>query len=379
MLRGLDLGPRRLLVVALLVHVAIGAHAVLVSRQLQGDFLRYYEIATSHGRPYADYQVEYPIGAFGMFRMLALPRGGPGSFGVAMVCTNLVADGVCVLALLWGWGMMAAAYFALALIPVFDLLLNRMDLPSVAAATLAVAAWRQDRLAVAAVAAVIGGAFKLWPLLFLGLLPVPRRERIVAAPIVACAIAGGVIAAVWGWMAGWHGLLEVLTFRGARGWQIESVGGALVHLVSAESPRLESGAWRIGTVSRAISIPMSIVAAPLCLWSVWRGGRTRHVGSGWLAGVSSLIVLSPLLSAQFVGWLVPGAAMAWAEGDRRPALVAALAVLLTAAFFPLWYEAVIRGSTPALVLVVLRNVVLVALAVLAIVTLRRASLVDADV
>jgi len=341
------------------------------------DFDRYYEIATGRGSPYVDYQVEHPIGTLVLFKTLALTPRGRASFGLAVVCTNLVADGLIVLALLWGWGVIAATSFAVAVIPVLDLLFNRIDLWSTAAATVAVAAWQRDRLVLTAVAAVIGGAFKLWPLLFLVLLLVPRRGRVVAAPIVVCAMAAGAIAAAWASMAGWRGLYEVATFRGARGWQIESLVGALLHLFGAGSPRLESGSWRIGSISGPISILMFGVAAPLCLWSVWRGGRTRHVGSGWLAAVSSLVLLSPLLSAQFVGWLVPGAAMAWAEGDRRLALVAASAVLLTGLFWN-WYWAVIQGAPPALLVVVIRNAVLAALALCAIVALRRASPVDAD-
>ena len=359
------------------MHLVIGAAAGFLSAKPAPDFDRYYEIATGHGRPYVDYEVEHPIGTLLVFKFLALTPRGRASFGLAVVGTNLAADGIVILALLWGWGLMAAAYFAVAVIPVLGLLLNRIDLWPMAAAAVAVAAWQRDRRLLTALGGVIGGALKLWPLPFLVLLVVPRRGRVAAAPVVVCAMVAGALAAGWAWVAGWRGLYEVVTFREARGWQIESVVGALLHLFGAASPRLESGSWRIGSISGPISILMFALAAPLCLWSVWRGGRTRHVGNGWLAGVSSLLLLSPLLSAQFVGWLVPGAAIAWADGDRRLALVAASAVLLTELFWN-WYWAVIQSATPALVVVVIRNAVLAALALSAIVAPGRASPLDAD-
>ena len=89
-----------------------------------------------------------------------------------------------------------------------------------------------------------------------------------------------------------------------------------------------------------------------------------------------MLLLSPLLSAQFVGWLIPGAAIAWTEGDRRLSLVAALAIVLTELFWN-WYRAVIQGAPPALLLVVGRNLVLAVLAVQSIRALARRSPVDA--
>jgi hypothetical protein len=364
-------------IAALIVHAAIGAAAIWLSRAPAPDFDRYYEIATGRGRPYLDYQVEHPIATLGVFKGLAALGGSRVGFGVGVVVTNLIADAAIVAALLWGWGLLAAAAFAVVALPILELLFNRIDLWSTAAATVAVAGWRRERLTVTAVACVAGAAFKLWPLLLLVLILVPRRGRVRATPVVAAAAAALLVGAVWVAVAGWRGLYEVLTFRGATGWQIESSIGAVVHLRDSASLRLESGSWRIGTTSGPISIGLFLVAAPLCLWSVWRGGRTRHVGLGWLAGVSALLVLSPLLSAQFAGWLLPGAAIAWTEGDRRPALIAALAVVLTEVFWN-WYWAVIQSATPALIAVVARNAVLVLLAAVAIASLRRRSAFDAD-
>ena len=123
--------------------------------------------------------------------------------------------------------------------------------------------------------------------------------------------------AAWLWVAGPSGLYQVLTFRGARGWEIESTVGAVWMLFDRSSIRVEAGAWRIGTTSGPISILLFVLGAVPCLWMIWRGARTRHLGAGWAGGISLLLFMSALLSPQFSVWLAPAGGMAWAEKDRR--------------------------------------------------------------
>ena len=152
-------------------------------------------------------------------------------------------------------------------------------------------------------------------------------------------------------IAGSKACSQVLTFRGATGWQIESLAGSLVHLTDSKTLRMESGAWRIGTINGAASIAMFLAAAPICVWSSWRGARLDRVGAGWLASVSALLLLSALLSAQYVIWLAPAAGIAWAQGEKRLALLTAVAIVLTQLLWS-YYGAVLDGALPALLLVV---------------------------
>ena len=374
--------PRQLLIAGLVVHAVIGTMSIVRSGRPAGDFDRYYEIASSPGRPYVDYAVEHPLGTLLLFKAFAPTPHGRRSFGLAVVTANLAADTLIVLALLWGWGEVAAACFALAVIPMIEVLFNRIDLWSMAAATLALAAWRRDRRSVTAVALAVGGSLKLWPLLFTTSLLTPRRDRpsggtfqlgrVPAWPIAVFVAAAVALAGAAWLVAGVQGMLQVLTFRGARGWQIESVVGSVMRLFDHSPIRLESGSWRMGEMNRVTAILLFAAAAPVSLWSFWRGARSARVGAGWLASVSTLLVLSALFSVQYVGWLVPGAAIAWVEGDRRAALIAAVAVVLTALFWNR-YDDVMSGATLALLLVVLRNIVVGALAVMTLKTLARAS------
>ena len=42
---------------------------------------------------------------------------------------------------------------------------------------------------------------------------------------------------------------------------------------------------------------MFLAAAPICLWASWRGARLDRVGAGWIASVTSLLLLSALFWA----------------------------------------------------------------------------------
>ena len=358
--------PPLILVLAVLaIHAVAFAISAAESALPAGDFDRYYEIGSTPGRPYVDYQVEHPIATLLVFKALARLPGGRSTFGLGIVLLNLAADAVIVGSLLWGWGLAAAVYGAASLIPVLGLFFNRVDAWSTAAAVLAVAGWRRDRPIILGCALAIGAAFKLWPLVLATLLIVPWRQRQSLVALAAFAATAAVLGGAAVWIAGSNGVMQVLTFRGATGWQIESLVGSLVHLTDSTTVRMESGAWRIGTINSTASIAMFLAAAPICVWSSWRGARLDRVAAGWLASVSALLLLSALLSAQYVIWLAPAAGIAWAQGEKRLAVLTAVAIALTQLLWS-YYGAVLAGALPALLLIVLRNVVLAVLAVTAI-------------
>ena len=193
------------------------------------------------------------------------------------------------------------------------------------------------------------------PLLFT---PFARGRRWVAPLAFA-----GTAAALFGtWLAaaGWRGIYQVITFRGAHGWQIESSVGSIFNLLGSPL-RFESGSWRTGAMALWMSSALFAAAAPICLWMIRAGARTGRIGLAWLGSVSTLLVLSPLLSAQFMIWATPAAAVAYVEGERRRVAMALAAVILTGAFMQL-YEALLSGNSVVATLVVARNVLLAVLA-----------------
>jgi hypothetical protein len=354
-----------ILAAALVIHAIAFTVSAVRSSEPAGDFDRYFEIASAPGRPYVDYQVEHPIATLLVFRMLGQPPGTRSSFGLGIVLANLVADAIIIGSLLWGWGIAAAACGAAIVIPILDLLFNRVDAWSTAAAVLAVAAWRHDKPLALGCALAVGTAFKLWPLVLAPLIVVPWRDRQTPLALGAFAATAVALGGAALWIAGSKGILQVLTFRGATGWQIESLVGSVMHLTDSKTLRMESGAWRIGTINSRASIAMFVAAAPVCIWSSWRGARLNRVGAAWLGGLTTLLLLSALLSAQYVIWLAPAAAIAWTERNKPLVVLTAVAIAFTQW---LWsdYGSVLAGERVAMLIVVLRNLVLVVLAVSAI-------------
>ena len=272
---------------SLAIHAPIALVAVIDARlKPQGDFDNYYTIGTTPGRPYVDFAVEFPLGTTQVFRMLAPMTGSRERFGDTMVILNVIADIAIVAALYWGWGIEAAACYALIVAPLADLFFLRTDLWSTAVATLAVAAWQRKRAALAAIGFVAGAAFKLWPLTFLPLLVVPSRGLNAWCHSLRLPRPGWQFSDCGSGSPDHSGLYQVLTFRGARGWHVESSVGGVWMLFDPSSIRHESGTLRIGTTSGPISIVLFAVGTVASLWMVWRGARTGHLGAGWAGGIT---------------------------------------------------------------------------------------------
>ena len=347
--------------VALAVHVPIAVVAGVRARVSKpfADFDNYYDIGLRPGRPYVDFPVEFPLGTVEAFRVIAPLAGTRQRFGVTLVVLNVMADGAIVSALYWGWGVEAAACYAIAASPLLDLFLLRLDLWSTAFATLGVAAWRRQRPALAAIGFAAGAAFKLWPLTFLPLLIVPFRARKIATPAGhGC--------------RGWHrdprtvalGCGAARRVPGAHISRRARLGSRKHRRRSVDALRSKLGAssnQEPGASARSsgpISIAVFAAGTLTSSWMVWRGARTGHLGAGWAGGIGALLALSALLSPQFAIWMAPAAGIAWAEGDWGVALMTALIVFLTNLEFKS-FAPLLRGEPAGLFLVLLRNAVLV--------------------
>jgi hypothetical protein len=356
-------------VLLLAVHVAIAGIEMAHSARALPDFVRYYEIATAPGRPYLDYQVEHPPLTLLVFKTLAAATNDRHGFAFALIALNLCADLAIIAALWWAWGQWTVLFYLAVMWPMLSIVVDRVDLLSTAAATFGIALWTQRRQVFSGLAFAVGAGFKLWPLpLSVVLLSAgDARQRRLGARVLAIGYATLVIA--WIAIARFDGLWQVLTFRSARGWQIEGTVGSVLRLFGDSSLRLESGSWRIGTIPSALAIALFLLATPLAAAVSGFGGRAGVPGTGWIASIGLLLLCSPLFSAQYIIWLAPGAAIAWLEGERLAAGLVAATVLLTGIFMRK-YGAVLAGATPAVLLVIARNAVLCLAVVVALKTLR---------
>ena len=341
-----------------------GRHTVL-----PGDVRRYYRIGTTPGVPYRDFPVEYPPVTLGAIELLTGPNLR--STTVAVMWSQLVVDLAIAAIVAWGWGRRASlAYLVLGTAFLFyPFLYLRLDLLSVALAVAALALLRRRHPTASGVTLAVACFAKVWPVVLIPRLLLARSARALVA--FAAVAAGGLVA--WIAYGGTDGPVQVLTFRGATGWQIESTVGAVVHVFSTEPARIVEGAFRIGAVPGWATVVLFALAGALVVFTWACARRAGDLGGALLDGVAPLATISALLltatiiSPQYLAWLLPFAAIAVAQHERRVAFLTYLACFLSVVDLNLVTD--LRDGSPlAMIVVLARNVVL---AVLLVVTLGR--------
>jgi Glycosyltransferase family 87 len=307
-------------------------------------------IATEHAFPGGD-AWQYPPGA-GL--PMLLPRLVPVGYGEAFVGLMLLVDlvGLILLARLsrrsgndtgvWVWllGMPLLGAFAVL----------RFDLVPTAIAIAALLVIHRRPGWFGALAG-LGAAIKLWPVLLLfGEWDRPRLLRAVLAATAAVALAFAVSAIAFGDSTGF------LSHGGDRGLQEEAVATIpwqLEQIVSGDPyPReIRFGAWEIATpTADSVAILLRwLTFAALAAAAAWWRCRARAIRAGCEqlaeAAVSRdfvftvvllVVVTSPVLSTQYMVWLLGLAAVVLSAGStrlRRPAWIAVGATALSTATF----------------------------------------------
>ncbi len=273
------------------------------------DVGRFHEIATSDGRPYRDFQVEYaPVETIA----IQLIAGGNRRATAARLAVLALACDLLAFAAVWyGWGRRAAALYLLIGLPLVPFIYVRIDPLVVALATWGVALARRGKERSGGVTLALAAMTKLWPLVVAPAFVVEGRERATrwfAGVFAACL-------AAWFAYGGLDGIKQVLSFRGATGWEVGSTVGAIVWLATGGPIRTEAGANRIGTIPDWSRVAL-LVALVVALVAIWTRARDRDVdasGGPALAAVAALLALSPLFSLQYALWIVPWAAVAWTD------------------------------------------------------------------
>lgn len=370
-------GWRPVLIVGLLLVVRIVAVVALLHSGVEdehsilgGDARRYEQIAAGSGTPYEAFEVEYPPASLALVRLVV----GPTTWDtLARLAVSQLALELAVTAVLaWAWGRRTAVvYYALGTLMVgFPFPWVRIDFLSVLGAVAGLALLRRGREVAGGATLAVAVFAKLWPFVLAPVMLVERRWRGLAS-WAATGLAG---TAAWLWWAGPAGLGQIATFRGASGWQIESLPGIVVHMVDPGSSSVQQGAWRTGLeVPAWVRLALTTAALATAALAWWWAGRRRRAGAGPvvvegyapLASVGALLVFSTIISPQYVLWLVPFAAVVVARGDRTVAwLTAAIAALSTYGLATIHGQ--IEGEPYATLAVVARNGLLVALLVVAL-------------
>ena len=346
------------------VPIALSSDATAPSRYriLPGDARRFHKIASHEGQPYRDFAVEYPPVMVGAIE--AIDGGSFRSTTVRLMWSQLVVDLAIAAVVAWGWGRRAAiAYLVLGLpFLLYPFLYLRLDLLSVFLAVLGIALVRRRHQYVGGATLAVACFAKLWPVVLVPVLIVRRAWRALGA-CVALGVAGTVAWVAWG---GFDAPVQVLTFRGAKGWEFESTVGAFVRTVGGATPHIESGAWRVGDVTSFVSgaLLLAWVTGVAAAWILAARAKPRGTdvldGLAPMAAITTFLVFSPLLSPQFLLWLLPFAAVAAVHGERLVTRLTFVVFGLSVALLALLPE-LIHGGTLALLVLAARNAALVAL------------------
>ena len=163
-----------------------------------------------------------------------------------------------------------------------------------------------------------------------------------------------------------------MSFREATGWQVESVPGILWHLHDPARIKFESGAFRSGVMpawGRPVLTLVSLVLVVIA-WSL--AAHRRGTGDddqvsfaeAPLASVLAVMLFAPILSPQYIVWMLPFAALVAAAGDRLVGGLTLAITAITTVSYVLVLDAA-EGHLYGMLPVLVRNVLLVVLLVVA--------------
>jgi hypothetical protein len=219
----------------------------------------------------------------------------------------------------------------------------------------------------------VGGMVKLWPLV---LVPV-AIVWLVARGQRRAALEGTVIAVVICVVVlvpyPWHGLRDAVRFHQERPVQIESTPATVLWLADdsfitgdpVRPDRFKSNGLD-GGPAHTVSVLLTILEVLAILGAAALAARRRdprHLVLCCFLAAIAFVALGKVLSPQYLVWLTPFAALAWAWGARLPAALIALACVLTQIEFPRRYFDLVAGDDATFAIVAVRNLVLLVAAI----------------
>ncbi|WMX48646.1 glycosyltransferase family 87 protein [Streptomyces roseicoloratus] len=311
--------------------------------------------------PVDDVTWQYPPGAGLLFLS---PEAVPFlDYFAAFLVLTLAADALVAWVLARPGRLPAGAWLWTAGLP---LLLNvphgRFDIQVTALAVLALLSSRR-RPRLGGALAALGALVKVWPLLTLLGLERGRgsREAWRSAAVSAAALLAVLALA-------FRDSLGFLRQQGARGVQIESLGGTVLALLRAAGApivvesrygALEFSGPQVAAVTQ-LSLLLTVAAFGWLLF--WRGRASRWTEAtpfdAALAAVLLFTVTSRVISPQYLVWLIGLAAVCLTSRHttQRPvAWVLLAAAAVTALAFPTHYLEVMQGTALGNTLMVVRN------------------------
>ncbi|MFG3187323.1 glycosyltransferase 87 family protein [Streptomyces omiyaensis] len=363
-----------------------------VGHEVQLLYRYWYGLFADGTFPPSDPTWQYPPGA-GLVIMapgLLMPWLG---YTQAFIALTLLADAAVTLGLALADRSRlthGAWYWVCALPLLLHLPLARYDVQATALAVLALLLLKGRSPAahrLGGALAGLGAMVKVWPAL--ALIGTPRgrttREAWTAAAVTAVTLLG-VLALCFSESLGF------LRQQGARGIQIESLGGTALALAGAAgiwpgAPEIRYGAYEYtGPYVSTLGHLFLLLTVTALLWLVlWRLRATRWSDAtpldAALAAVLLFTVTSRVISPQYLVWLLGLAAVCLTSRRtvmRPVALLLLPAAALSSLAYPVLYAEVVAGTPVGLTVMVLRNALLLAAAAAAAHRLWRATVTPVE-
>jgi hypothetical protein len=339
----------RALVGALFVVLHLAFFVPLVDREssiVEFEFRAAGEAVIDGAEPYSELDFEYPPLALPVMIAPAAVTEGVGSYTEAFAWEMLAIDLGVVLLLSLAlpgppkrvWMALGIYSVGLALIsvrvePEFEfrssLILHRFDLLPAALVLAGALARAAARSATWSALVATGMAVKAFPgALYPAFWRGERNpRRVVVAGLVAIAVSVALVLALGDWF--W----SAITYHSDRRLQIETVGASILLLIDLFGGEAEivggSGSVNLAGTGAEVLRLASIVAVVACYVLVIRRIWVRRTGAleAAVVVVAPLVVLAPILSPQFLVWLLPVSAAAY--GFRAANWVLVAACLLT--------------------------------------------------
>jgi len=361
-----------------------------------------YGNAIANGKvPYRDFEVEYPPGALPVFALPGLAEPGRDqevstgfrrTFETLMwLCgaAALIAMAAILRALrrntLNVWG--ALCFAAITPLLLGSVILSRFDLWPAALVAAALAALVSGRLRLGHALLGLGVTAKLFPAVFVPLGVAFVWKRAGRREALTClALALGVVAAVFAPFlilspgGVWHSLSVQLT----RPLQVESLGSALLlvghHVFGLDvTGDTSHGSQNLaGNGAGVLAVASTVLQAGVLVW-IWaafaRGrGDAEALVLSTAAALCAFIAFGKVLSPQFLIWLIPIVPLVRGRRGLGASALIGVALVLTQIWFPFrYFRLALHFEAGLSWLLLARDLTLVALVALLVVTLRSAT------
>lgn len=317
--------------------------------------------------PYRDWPLEYPPVA-----LLPIGLAGGNATALSLLMLGCALAGQ---AAAWTLGGPRAGWLMVALPPIAGALVRtHFDLLPVALVLGGLVALDRRRTGWAFALFGLGTMAKLWPgavalvalvwLLAADDRRAARRGLLVFAAVVALlgvpfALAGGFPGA----MVRFH-LDRPVQIESTPASVLELLGGSHVTGAPIRPDRFKSNGLAGGAAAAVeLATTLALLAALAAILRLVARDRDRARATpllGAFAATLALVALGKVFSPQYLCWLLPLAAVAWAHGARAGAALTAAAALVTQLWFPARYFDVVFQRDWAVAAVAVRNALLLA-------------------